>query len=291
MKQRTPVGKHSIAHQTSLLGAGMSMTILDPSTFHGYTDSLQQYVDGVRRLGPEEVDDEPCDVIEVSIMKGQRSWQLWLSRRDRLPRRLKQVVRVTYDIVMEERWRKVTVNAEMTDEKFSWKPPAGWRQWRLPGPEERLLKAGAKAPDFELLSAEGKKIRLSDYRDKVVWLCIWRVGCAPCREEIRHLQKFHDRYAGRGLVILGLNADDSKQIALELLRKDSVTFPNIIDSSEAGQRTCFRDYRSSGVPLSYIIDREGKIVDAWYGYEEGHPRALRALGKLGVAASRPSPAE
>lgn len=104
MKERTPRGQHSIGHQTDKLGAGMSMTILDPSSFHGYTDSLQPYLDGVRGMGTETVGDEPCAVVEVSLMKHQRSWYLWLSQRDRMPRKLKQVVRVSYDIISEETW-------------------------------------------------------------------------------------------------------------------------------------------------------------------------------------------
>jgi hypothetical protein len=70
----------------------------------------------------------------------------------------------------------VTINSEIPTEKFVWAPPQGWQQWRLPGPEERLLKPGQVAPDFELLSADGSKIKLSDYRDKVVWFYIWRAG-------------------------------------------------------------------------------------------------------------------
>ena len=38
----------------------------------------------------------------------------------------------------------------------------------------------------------------------------------------------------------------------------------------------------SGVPMNYIIDRDGKVVDAWYGYEKGHPRAKAALEKAGI---------
>jgi len=64
MKEATPVGKHSIGHKTGLLGAGMSMPIIDPSTFHGYSDSLQPYIDWIRIMGEEKVGDEECDVIE-----------------------------------------------------------------------------------------------------------------------------------------------------------------------------------------------------------------------------------
>jgi glutathione peroxidase-family protein len=95
-----------------------------------------------------------------------------------------------------------------------------------------------------------------------------------------HLQELHEKYNDKGLVILGFNCSDDRQIALDLLRENSATFPNILDSSDAATKTAFQDYKSSGVPLNYIIDREGKIVDAWYGY--GHKRATEALEKLGM---------
>lgn len=177
MKESTPLGRHSIGHKTGLLGAGMSMPIIDPSTFHGYTDSLQPYVDGVRGMGGEYVnEDEECDVIEVGIMKHQRSWYLWLSKKDHLPRGLKEVVRVSHDIIMHETWSDIVINGEIPAEKFVWAPPESWRQWELPKPEDILLKPGTLAPDFELTLADGSKTRLSDYRDKIVWFYIWRAG-------------------------------------------------------------------------------------------------------------------
>jgi len=176
MKEATPLGKHSIGHKTNILGAGMSMPIIDPSTFHGYTASLQPYLDGFRMVGTEKVGDEECDVIEVSIMKGQRIWQLWLSERDHLPRKLKQIIHVSYDIITHEQWSDVTINGKIQMERFAWTPPAGWRQWRLPSLDEKLLKPGQGAPDFELASADGGKIKLSDYHGKAVWFYIWRAG-------------------------------------------------------------------------------------------------------------------
>jgi peroxiredoxin len=98
-----------------------------------------------------------------------------------------------------------------------------------------------------------------------------------------HLQDLYDKYQNKNLVILGFNASDDKKIALEMMRENGVTFPNILDASEAAEKISFTAYRASGVPLNYIIDPEGKIVDAWYGYEEGHPRAKAALQKLFLA--------
>jgi peroxiredoxin len=107
-----------------------------------------------------------------------------------------------------------------------------------------------------------------------------------------HLQKLHKKYGDKGLVILGLNWADDKKIALEFLRENSATFPTILDSSQAARDIVWRGYKASGVPVSYIIDREGKIADAWSGYETGHKRALNVLERLGLirtaAANEPA---
>lgn len=99
-----------------------------------------------------------------------------------------------------------------------------------------------------------------------------------------HLQKLYAKFNTKGLVVLGLNVSDDKKIALEMMADNNVTFPNILDSSDAATKVVFLDYQhgcGSAVPLSYIIDREGKIVAGWYGFEEGEPKALAAFQKVG----------
>jgi hypothetical protein len=174
MKKRTPVGRHSIWHEVANLGL---MTIIDPSTFHGYTDSLQAYIDGVRSLGTNTFGGELCDGIEVSIMKHQRSWELWVARKDRLPRKLKQVLRVMdREAVWEESWSDVAVDAEISNDRFAWSPPKDWKEWKMPDLEESLLKPGTTAPDFELAALNGGKLKLSSFRGQIVWLNKWRCG-------------------------------------------------------------------------------------------------------------------
>ncbi|MFZ1934328.1 MAG: DUF2092 domain-containing protein [Thermoguttaceae bacterium] len=176
IKKGAPPGGHSIGHEVGYLGSGMSMPVIDPSTFHGYTDYLQAYLDGVMGLGSEKVGDEDCDKIEVSMMKHQRSWYLWLSRRDHLPRKMREIVRVSFDLIITEDWSSVIINGEIPDKMFVWRPPKGWTQYKEPPLEIGLLKVGTKAPDFDLAADDGTRIRLSDYRGKVVWFYVWRAG-------------------------------------------------------------------------------------------------------------------
>jgi outer membrane lipoprotein-sorting protein len=176
MKKATSVGMHSIAHEILNCGAGLGMTTINPSTFHGYTDSIQPYLDGARFMGTDKIDDKEYDVIEVSFMKRQRSRYLWLSREDHLPRKLTEIVRVRKDLVKHEKWLDITINAEIPSEKFVWTPPAGWRQWERPASDSTLLALNQAAPDFELPLLSGEKVKLSDYKGKIVWLYIWRAG-------------------------------------------------------------------------------------------------------------------
>ena len=97
-----------------------------------------------------------------------------------------------------------------------------------------------------------------------------------------HLQELSQKHKDKDMVILGFNCSDDKKIAMEFMRENSATFPNILDSSDAGTKIGFEGYRMSGVPLNYIIDGEGKVVDTWYGYNKGHKRAIAALEKAGL---------
>lgn len=284
MKKGFIPAETSVQSEITCLRLAWFGPILDPSLFHGAADPLESCLDGVRSRGPYRMGGEDYDVIEVSYQKARRTRYFWLLRKDHLPRRIKEVLRGAENEVTVEEWSDVAVNGEIPQKALAWSPPEGWRQWTPPAPEVSLLREGHKAPDFTLQSAQRGKVRLADYHGKVLWLYFWDTASAQCREEIPALQKLHEEYKDKGLAIIGFNCTDNRRIARALLRENKVTFPTVLDSSDVATNLMHTGYgsRTGIVPLSYIIDPQGKVMGAWYGHGQNAERILAALRKAGL---------
>ncbi len=292
IRRPASAGPSDAAREIARFGRPWYGLILDPDIFHGHADRFEPYIDGIRARGRNDVGAEVCDVIEVSYMQAQRTRVFWISRKDHLPRRIKEIVRLADIHIAIEEWAKPAVDGDIPAKTLTWSPPEGWRPWTPPTPERFLLAADREAPDFALPSADKGTISLSDYRGQVVWLCMWQVGSPACRQQMRHLQSLYDEYGDKGLVILGLNFIDDRRIARAFLTANGVTFPTVLDTSRIAKKVVWTGYgnRPLDVPLSYIIDRDGKVVDAWYGYEEGLERGLDVLESAGrPVEDRPGP--
>jgi len=271
-----------VAGQMARLGVAWSDLVWSPSVFFSGADEFEPYIDGIRLRGTNEASGEECDVIEVSYFKAQRMRHYWLSRKDHLPRRVKEIVRLAgQNHVIAEEWFRVEIDERISDERFAWSPPEGFRAWEPPELEDFLLKPGSDAPDFELPSISGGAIRLSDLRGKVVWLCLWQVGSPKCRAKMRYLRSLHEKTKDGPLAILGVNVTDDRRIAQTFLRDEAIAFPCVLDSSEEAAKLFAQGYgmKSSDAPVNFIIGRDGKIVDAWYGQDPHRaPAALQAAG-------------
>ncbi len=284
MKKATRAGKVAVRAEVALLGTAWVSLIFDSSTFHGCPDPLEPYLDGIRSRGTNRVQGEECDVIEISFLRAQRTRFLWLSRQDHLPRKLKEIVRGAETHVTVEEWSNVTINGQIPPRMLAWSGPQGWRQWEPPKLEDSLLRRGQEAPDFKLHSARRGRIRLSDYRGRVVWLYVWDSGTPQCREEIPGFQQLHHEYKDKGLTALGFNCTDDRRIARAFVRENSVTFPSVLDASETAARVVRVGYGNKVglLPLNYIIDPQGKVVDGWFGSEQDPERVLAALKAAGL---------
>ncbi|MCF6210915.1 MAG: TlpA family protein disulfide reductase [Gammaproteobacteria bacterium] len=113
------------------------------------------------------------------------------------------------------------------------------------------------APGFTLKNLLGENASLSDYHGKVVLLNFWATWCAPCRKEMPSMEKLWQTYREQGLVILAVSTDNGGEPRIKnFVRRLNLTFPILLDpDSLASDR-----YQVSGIPVSFLIDRQGRIA-------------------------------
>jgi outer membrane lipoprotein-sorting protein len=169
-------GEGSLSYSSLYLDRGMGMLIVDPSIFMGLPGFLQDQLDGVKSLPGEALSGEDCDVLEATLMQGQITWKLWVSKKSRLPLRQTETVNWQQKRVKEEQWSDIAVNAKVDDNLFKWSPPEGWTEFKFPKLEEGLIPVGKPVPDFDIVAADGTHVKLSALKGKVVWIDVWRAG-------------------------------------------------------------------------------------------------------------------
>lgn len=126
------------------------------------------------------------------------------------------------------------------------------------------LEKGNLAPDFELTTLDGRKVKLSDYRGKKVILNFWATWCPPCRAEIPDMDKFYSSYKDKDIVILGVNltkAEQDQTSVKSFIKEYRVTYPIPLDKESLAAEM----YQVSAIPTSYIIDPQGTIIQKIVG--------------------------
>ncbi|MBM6618160.1 peroxiredoxin family protein [Bacillus suaedaesalsae] len=120
------------------------------------------------------------------------------------------------------------------------------------------VQEGMKAPDFELQTLDGTKIKLSEMEGKKVILNFWATWCPPCKAEMPHMQEFYEGNEGKNLEVLAVNlttAEKNTDHIGEFISDYKLTFPIPLDiTGEVGDT-----YQAFTIPTSYIIDSEGII--------------------------------
>ncbi len=125
---------------------------------------------------------------------------------------------------------------------------------------------GRDAPDFVLKSATGENIRLSEYRGDVVMINFWATWCGPCRQEMPLLDDLYGRYKRVGFSLLGVNIDDDSRRAMQMVQELGVSFPVLFDES----KEVIKLYEVEAMPVSVLVDREGKVRYVHHGYKPGY---------------------
>ena len=111
------------------------------------------------------------------------------------------------------------------------------------------------APEFSLTDLSGQKLDLSSYRGKVVLLDFWATWCVPCRTEIPRFVDLQNKYRDRGLQVIGISLDDDPKVAGAFYQQFQINYPVAVGDASLAER-----YGGIlGLPVNYLIDREGRI--------------------------------
>lgn len=119
---------------------------------------------------------------------------------------------------------------------------------------------GYKATNFTQNTPDGKPIKLSDYKGKVVLVDFWASWCGPCRAENPNVVAAYNKYKDKGFTVLGVSFDQNKDRWLDAIQKDRLTWDHVSDLKGWGNEVG-KIYNITSIPQNLLIDKEGKILD------------------------------
>ena len=113
------------------------------------------------------------------------------------------------------------------------------------------------AVDFKLTDSNGKEVKLSDYKDKVVLLNFWATWCGPCEVEIPWFKEFEQTYKDRGFAVLGVSADEEGWPAVRPYMKAlSMNYRVALDDGK--MPSPYKEIEA--LPTTFLLDRQGRIA-------------------------------
>ncbi|MEA1890536.1 MAG: TlpA disulfide reductase family protein [Pseudomonadota bacterium] len=141
------------------------------------------------------------------------------------------------------------------------------------------LKNPVPSVDFSLIDTDENMHKFSDLRGKVAVVNFWAVWCPPCREEMPSLERLRRKLAGKPAAVLAINqGEDAERILSYLWGLDPVPeFPILLDQD----MKVSSEWAVTGLPTTYIIDKQGNIVYRMIGGREfDHPEIVKVIEKL-----------
>lgn len=127
------------------------------------------------------------------------------------------------------------------------------------------LSKGSVAPAWKLQDLDGKTVSSEDFKGKVVILDFWATWCGPCRAEIPGLIDLQAKYQKQGLVVIGISLDEGGvETVKPFVKKAGLNYAVTLADNKVQQAFGGVD----AIPLTFVIDRQGRIVTKHLGLTE-----------------------
>jgi len=125
---------------------------------------------------------------------------------------------------------------------------------------------GQKAPEIEQTSPDGKVLKLSSLRGKVVLIDFWASWCGPCRKENPNLVRVYNKYkdeefrGGKGFEIFSVSLDMKKSYWIKAIEDDGLSWPYHVSDLKGWRNEAAKLYGIKFVPSNFLIDGDGNII-------------------------------
>jgi thiol-disulfide isomerase/thioredoxin len=140
--------------------------------------------------------------------------------------------------------------------------------------------------NIEMTTLEGKSVRLSDYKGKVVILNLWATWCGPCRREIPDFIEIQEDYKGRGVEVLGVTSEDERNTAASVKEfvKDFKINYTVVWVDMNGWAALLEPRNS--IPQTYVIDQNGQLLQRFVGYSPEVAVLARSIADQALSAAK-----
>jgi peroxiredoxin len=151
-------------------------------------------------------------------------------------------------------------------------------QDKLPVAGRHAVKLGEPAPDFQLQDLDGRFVKLSDLRGKVVLLNFWATWCGPCRVEMPAMEELYRMFPRKNFEILAVSTDaEGASITRPFQKQNRLTFPILHDSDYRVGLT----YGARSLPMTFMVDRQGVVRHQIFGARDwSAPEAQQLIQML-----------